>query len=71
MEGGWGGGGGGLTRGRGMTESVSLLWELSGHKCAEVHEAFTELSGSKHTTSEQHVEQGTSRKSRLVLIHSC
>ena len=47
-----------------MTESVRLLWVLSGHKCAEVHEAMTELSGSKHTTSEQHVELGTSRKSR-------
>ena len=55
---------GGLTRGRGMTESVRLLWVLSGHKCAEVHEAMAELSGSKHTTSEQHVELGTSRKSR-------
>ena len=54
----------GLTRGRGMTESVRLLWVLSRHKCAEVHEAMTELSGSKHTTSEQHVELGTSRKSR-------
>ena len=54
----------GLIRGRGMTESVRLLWVLSGHKCSEVHEAMTELSGSKHTTSEQHVELGTSRKSR-------
>ena len=47
-----------------MTELVCLLWVLSGHKCAEVHEAMIELSGSKHTTSEQHVELGTSRKSR-------
>ena len=45
---------GGLTRGRGMTESVRLLWVLSGHKCAEVLEAMTELSGSRHTRSEQH-----------------
>ena len=37
---------------------------LSEHKCTEVHEAMTEPSGSKHTTSEQHVELGTSRKSR-------
>ena len=51
---------GGLTRGRGMTESVRLLWVLSGHKCAEVPEAMTELSGSKYTTSEQHIELGTS-----------
>ena len=51
-----------LTSGRGITESVRLLWVLSGgYKCAEVHEAMIELSGSKHTTSEQHVEVGTSR----------
>ena len=55
---------GGLTRGRGMTEPVRLFWVLLGHKCAEVHEAMTEPSGSKYTTSEQHVELGTSRKSR-------
>ena len=55
---------GGLTRGRGMTESVRLLWVLSGHKCAEIHEAMTELSASKHTTSEQHIELGDSRKGR-------
>ena len=55
---------GGLTRGRGMTQSVRLLWVLPGYKRAEVREAMTELSGSKHTTSEQHVELGTSQKSR-------
>lgn len=32
---------GGLTRARGMTESVLLLWVLSGHKCAEIHKAIT------------------------------
>ena len=30
----------GLTRSRGMTESVRLLWVLSGHICAEVHKAM-------------------------------
>ena len=33
----------------------------AGHKCAEVNEAKTELSGSKHKTSEQHVELCTSQ----------
>ena len=47
-----------------ITESVRLLWVLSGHKCTEVHAAMTELSESKHTANEQHVELGTSRKSR-------
>ena len=51
-------------RGRGMTESVHLLWVLSGHRCVEVHEAITELSGSKYTTREQHFELGNSGKSR-------
>ena len=55
---------GGLTRGRGVTESVRLLWVLSGHNWAEVREAMTEPSGSKYTTSEQHIELGTSWNSR-------
>ena len=54
----------GLTRGRGMTQSVRSLWELSAHRRVEVHDVMTERSGSKHTTNEQHVEQGTSRKSK-------
>ena len=40
--------------GRGMTESVRLLWVLVGRKCVEVHEAMTEFSNSKHI-SEQYV----------------
>ena len=47
-----------------MTQSVRSLWELSGHRRVEVHDVMTERSGSKHTTNEQHVEQGTSRKSK-------
>ena len=54
----------GLARARGMTESVRLLWVLSEHKYAEIHEAMTDLSTSKHTTSEQHIELGDSRKGR-------
>ena len=38
-----------------MTKSVRLLWVLSGHKCSEIHEAMTELSASKHTTSKHHM----------------
>ena len=37
---------------------------LSRHKCAEVKEAMTELSGSKHTASEPQVELGTLRESK-------
>ena len=49
---------GGLTRGRGMSESVRMLWIYSMHKCSQVHESMTML---QHTTSDQHVEMGKSR----------
>ena len=58
----------GLTRGREIIESVRLLWIFSGHKCAEVHEAMTELSRSKHTTREQHVELGNLKKVEILWI---
>ena len=32
---------GGLTHGRGLTESVRLQWVLSTHKCAAVHRSMT------------------------------
>ena len=52
---------GGLTRGRGITESVRLQWILSMHKCAGIHEAMTTMTNMKTKTSEQHVELGRSR----------
>ena len=55
---------GGLTRGRGLTESVCLQWIYSMHKCAGVHEAMTTLTDLKHMTSEQHIELGLSRSKR-------
>ena len=55
---------GGLTRGRGMSESVHLLWVVSGYKCAEVHDAMTDLTNTKHETSYRHVELRESRKIR-------
>ena len=54
--------GGGLTRGRGMTESVRQEWVYSMHACASIHDAMTSLTGKKHTTSHQHVEFGTARR---------
>ena len=41
---------GGLTRGRGMTESVRKLWVYSMHACAAIHDAMTSLTGKHHTT---------------------
>lgn len=55
---------GGLTRGRGMTESVRHKWVLSLNYSAAIHDAMTELSGVKTKTSEQHVDMGTSRCKR-------
>ena len=45
---------GGLTRGRGMTESVRQQWVYSMHACAAIHDAMTSLTGKHHTTSHQH-----------------
>ena len=55
---------GGLTRGRGMTESVRLQWICSMHKCAGIHNAMTTITNSEHQTSEQHVDLGVSRSNR-------
>jgi hypothetical protein len=55
---------GGLSRERGMSEAVRLLWVHSSHKCAEIHEAMTNINNIKHQTSEQHVELRPSRKLR-------
>lgn len=55
---------GGLTRGRGVTESARLLWVKSMHRCADVHNAMCSLTGLQHQSSEQHVELGISRVKR-------
>ena len=36
------------------------------HKCAEVHEVMTEVTGLVHRTSDQHVELGCTRCNRDV-----
>ena len=55
---------GGLTRGHGMTEVVRLLWIYSSHKCAEIHQAMTDVLNSQHGTSDQHIDLRTSQKER-------
>ena len=52
---------GGLTRGRGVNESVRVMWVNSMHRCASVHSAMCNLTGMQHRTSEQHIELGKSR----------
>ena len=55
---------GGLTTGRGMTESVRHMWVLSLNYSAAIHDAMTELTGVSTKTSEQHVDIGTTRCTR-------
>ena len=55
---------GGLTRGRGMTENVILIWVHTMHACAQVHNAMTQLTGNHHKTSNPDAELGASRIKR-------
>ena len=55
---------GGLTRGRGMTENVILIWDHTMHACAQVHNAVTQLTENHHKTSNQDSELGASRVKR-------
>ena len=55
---------GGLTTGRGVTESVCLQWICSMHKCAGIHDAMTTVTKLKHRMSEQHIELGD------ILLHT-
>ena len=50
---------GGLTRGRGITESVHLQCIMC--KCAGIHDAMTTMTDMKATACEQHIELGKSR----------
>ena len=58
---------GGLTRGRGMTESVRHQWVYAMHHCAAVHEAMTSLTNRRHVSSAQHVELGKARCKRDLM----
>ncbi len=55
---------GGLTRGRGMTETQRNVWLLSMPACAEVNSAMQELTGISYETSEQHKETLKARVKR-------
>ena len=55
---------GGLTRGRCVTESVRMMWTNIMHRCADMHNAMTTLTGHQHKTSVQHIELNQSRLKR-------
>ena len=52
---------GGLTRGRGMSPSVCMLWVRSMNYCGSLHQAMTSLTDHHHSTSHQHEELGVTR----------
>ncbi|KAK3743952.1 hypothetical protein QZH41_002713 [Actinostola sp. cb2023] len=55
---------GGLTRGRGMTETQRLVWLMSMPICAEVNNAMQGLTGVNYQTSEQHKDASSTRQER-------
>ena len=55
---------GGLTRGRGMSETQRLVWLLSMPACADVNNAMQNLTGVKYVTSEQHKDTTRARQER-------
>lgn len=55
---------GGLTRGRGMTESQRSTWLLGMPACANVNSAMQDFAGSTYTSSEQHKDMTDTRLKR-------
>ena len=55
---------GGVTRGRGMSENVNLTWAYPMHRCAEIHNAMSELTGAANKPTEQHCKIGVARITR-------
>lgn len=58
---------GGLTRGRGMTETQRSQWLLSMPSCADVNTAMQNLTGVGFYTREHHNEMSHSRKKEIKL----
>jgi len=54
---------GGLTHGRGLTDSVRAQRVGTMHQRASIHDAMMTLTGKGHMTSEQHVDLSKSRQS--------
>ena len=55
---------GGLTRGRGMTETERALWLLSRPACSEINDAMQQMCGTMYATSEQHKESSSARQQK-------
>ena len=55
---------GGLTKGRGFSETQRLLWVLSMPACATINSSMQQLTNVKYSTSEQHKEATYARVAR-------
>jgi len=55
---------GGLTRGRGMTETQQLVWCMSRPVCAEVNNAMQQLTSVTYSTNEQHKDLSKTQQGR-------
>ena len=53
---------GGITRSRGISESVRLFWLESMHPRASVHDSMSSLNNMNRISGKQYVELGASRK---------
>ena len=53
---------GGLTHGRGLTESVRTLWVNSQHVSSLIYSALTSLTGNQTVSRHQHEELGVTRQ---------
>ena len=57
---------GGLTKRRGVTESVRTLWINSTHRIPSIPETMTYLARSKYKISVQHAEKSDKRIERAT-----
>ena len=57
---------GGLTRGKGFSETQRLLWVLSTPVCVEINSSMQQLTNVNYSTSEQHKEATYARVARDV-----
>ena len=57
---------GGLTRGKGFTETQRLVWVLSMPACANINNAMQSFTGVSYETSDQHKDLSKARQTRDV-----
>ena len=55
---------GGLTRGRGFSETTRNQWILTAHQSASIHEAMSNLTKAQHSSSDQHIDTSDARVAR-------